>query len=209
MKADTTNMNEAAADLAEASAPAPVRPANPDKLKSLLKELAKTAKIKSETEALRPRLEAEIKTAQESGDILDESLAASIQTKRSQLEMVGPKLDQIQRRREKLLSELKDEFVPCMNSFERQFTGVVDVVKRRIESFLAPLMEDDNMLSHRVGAFLMPHAKLPGQFAGLISAIKFHIGQNDFPAAARRLLDSKEQADAVLLEATKIGKQSK
>ncbi|HEV2452736.1 MAG TPA: hypothetical protein VGY98_00650 [Verrucomicrobiae bacterium] len=199
----TAEMNQTAAELAEASSPPKPRDANFKNLEALLKILGKLEKLRADTEDLKVKLENEIASALDTGDVLDEKLATGLSVKRGQLELVPAKLAQIQRQSEALNAEIQTEFTACFIAFEKYFIGMSGTVQQTIISFLAPLIAEDMRfaLEPIVATQIWPSTLLARKASGIVGRIRFHMNQGDWPQAARELLNQERQAQAIIAAA--------
>jgi hypothetical protein len=201
---------EAVAKTFEAPPPAPPRKANRDNLACLVRRLEKVDKLQAETEALRPKLEAEINATLENGDVADEKLSAGLATKRGQLELVPFKLKQIEREREKLTVELLAEFQACQLEFSKQFDHVHALLHQHVDAFLRPLMAEDAMVEWTITNFIVPNMKLNRAPIGLLNRLQCYVNSRNYPMAARELLNAEKAATDILAEAEKLsGSKSK
>ena len=160
-------------------------------LEKLLTAFEKAEQLRADTEALKPRLEKEIADVLDSGDALDEKIAASLQTKRGQLELCGPKLAQIAARMESLKAESQAQFQIRYNAFGAELRAMQDAATKKVVAQFNELgidREDAEQLALR-GVWV--RTKLARQLGGLDSSINFHVSMGNIVLAARELLKSE------------------
>lgn len=195
------DMNESAAALAEAAAPAPRREANPVNLARLLKQFDKLEKELADTTALREKLEGEINKALDSGSVDDDRLVASLATKRGKLELIPAKLARLEAERAALIDGLQGEFIACLVALEHRFKGMRESIKTKIVAFLQPVMLDDSLVESRVDALIMPYIKPSSKAAGLLNYIRFPSLQGNWAESARQWLRRENEANEIVAAA--------
>lgn len=162
-------------------------------LESLLTAFDKTEALRADTEALKPRLENEINAALASGDVLDEKIATSLQTKRGQLELIPAKLGQISAKSEELLVAIPTEFHSRFKAFDSQLQVLQSATKKKVVDVLSSLMIDPLVVEELTNRMIWTRTKLAVELSGLESAIRFQVGQQNIVGAARELLKSEKE----------------
>jgi hypothetical protein len=160
-------------------------------LESLLATFDKNEELRADTEALRPRLENEINAALASGDVLDEKIATSLQTKRGQLDLIPAKLGQISTKSEELQAAIQAEFQVLYNAFGSELRALQDAESKRIIAGLTKLGLEQNYVEALVLQGISTRTNLSRNLAGLDSPISFQVAQKNIVQAARELLKSE------------------
>jgi hypothetical protein len=168
-------------------------------LESLLAAFDHTEALRVDTESLKPKLEAEIGAALATGDVLDEKIATSLQTKRAQLEMIPAKLGQISIRSEKLQAAIQTEFYSRFKTFDSELQVLQAATKKKVLDVLAPLMIDPLVVQELFDRMIWIRTKPAAELAGLRSGIDFQLTQQNIIGAARELL--KRKGDLALIKA--------
>ncbi|MGD0745623.1 MAG: hypothetical protein ABSA45_10750 [Verrucomicrobiota bacterium] len=169
----------------------------PSTLESLLAAFDRTEQLRADTEGLKPRLENEINQALATGDVLDESLAAGLQTKRGQLELIGPKLAQISAKADELVAAIQDAFQSRYVAFTREIRLLQDATLKRILSLFYQLgvgAEDAESIALQG---VWGRTKMAKLLTDLDSAIRFQVSQRNIVGAARELLRREEELAAI------------
>ena len=169
-------------------------------LEGLLSSYDKAEKVRLETEALKPRLENELNAALATGDVLDEKLAAGLQVKRGQLELIPYKIHQIETRMLDLKAEIDREYEVRFSRFYDEIGEVSNLEKIRIENVIKPLIPE--LVTPSCDAVInqiLSLTKLSAQLGTLRDFAKFqkHLGN---PVGAARNLISAEK-DLVVIKA--------
>lgn len=204
----TTPPTAQEADPAAIPPPLGVRAPKPAKargsLEGLLRAWARAQEVRLDTETLKPRLEAELATGLDGGELLNENVARGLQLKRMMLDMLPGKFAQIERREAELLAELQPEFNLRFIAYRRQFNGVRGIIHQHLSQAIRPLLADDFALDVIISQMLVPNTKLHRRCNGEVAYIEQRVSQGDWVAAARELLKREPEAAAILAEAEKL-----
>jgi hypothetical protein len=161
----------------------------PNSLESLLAAFSKTEKLRDDTEALKTRLEGEVNAALDTGDVLNEKFAASLQTKRGQIDLVPAKLAQLSTRLISLTAEIQTEFDQRSIAFSRAIQAAGNVGKDKLRAAILPMLPElAAATGQAIVDFIFPRTKLAAQIAGIESPIQFQVVVHQNPVAAARLL---------------------
>lgn len=166
-------------------------------LESLLATYDQTEALRVDTKELKPRLENEINTALAGGDALDEKVAAGLQTKRAQLEMIPAKLSQICARSDKLLDAIETEFYRRLKPFESELQVRQEMIKKKVLDVLSPLMIDPVVTEELFNRTIWTQTKPAVELSGLVSVIQFQVSQKNIVGAARELLKREKELELI------------
>lgn len=162
-------------------------------LEQLLASFDRAVQLRIETEALKPRLETEINDALASGDVLDENLAASLQIKRGQLELVPAKLNQLSAKSEELAIAIQPEFHCRLKLFTEELQTLRNAEAKRVLELFDQLGIDRLEAEAVAAQGVLRRTKLNTELVSLESQIRFQVSQQDIVGAARELVRREQE----------------
>lgn len=168
-------------------------------LESLLSDLEKADQVYAETEALKPKLEAEINSALESGDVLDEKIAASLQTKRAQLELIPAKLAQVAARQATILEQIESEFTQRLLKFEKGIAEAARIDMGALRGAISNLGLQKDFIG-AVVQFVYPKTKSAADLARLKDPIEFLRLTGRLAPASQELLKAEKSLKEMIAQ---------
>jgi len=175
-------------------------------LESLLSAFDKTEQLRADTEGLKPRLEKEINEALATGDVLDEKLAAGLQTKRGQLDLINPKLAQCSARADELVAAIQAEFQNRYVAFTRELRALQNATVKRVLVLFNQLGVEAVDAETIALQGVWGRTRMARLLDGLDSAVKFQVSQQNIVGAARELV--RRELELATIKALPENKQA-